>query len=90
MARLAFLAHGDHTALDAAIDACLARTERTLQTRWRTIGCRPGRLRGPADPGPASHLQRQPLQRRQGRAQGAPGARGETTNRSIPPLVIRR
>ena len=39
MARLAFLAHGDHAALDAAIDACMARTERTLQTRWRTIGC---------------------------------------------------
>jgi hypothetical protein len=28
-ARLAFLAHGDHAELDAAIDACLARTERT-------------------------------------------------------------
>jgi hypothetical protein len=24
--------------LDAAIDACLARTERTLYTRWRAIG----------------------------------------------------
>jgi hypothetical protein len=35
MARLAFLAHGDHPGLDAAIDACLARTERTLHTRWR-------------------------------------------------------
>jgi hypothetical protein len=33
--RLAFLTHGDHAALDAAIDACLARTERTLYTRWR-------------------------------------------------------
>ena len=29
MPRLAFLTHGDHAALDAAIDACLARTERT-------------------------------------------------------------
>jgi hypothetical protein len=38
VARLAFLAHGDHVALDAAIDACLARTERTLYTRWRAIG----------------------------------------------------
>jgi hypothetical protein len=38
VARLAFLAHGDHAALDAAIDACLARTERTLYTRWRVIG----------------------------------------------------
>ena len=35
--QLAFLAHGDHDALDAAIDACLARTERTLYTRWRAI-----------------------------------------------------
>jgi hypothetical protein len=37
VARLAFLAQGDHAALDAAIDACLARTERTLYTRWRAI-----------------------------------------------------
>jgi hypothetical protein len=37
VARLAFLAQGDHLALDAAIDACLARTERTLYTRWRAI-----------------------------------------------------
>jgi hypothetical protein len=37
MARLAFLAHGDDAALDAAIDACLARSERTLYTRWRAI-----------------------------------------------------
>ena len=34
---MAFLAHGDHAALDAAIDACPARTERTLHTRWRAI-----------------------------------------------------
>jgi hypothetical protein len=37
VARLAFLARGDHAALDAAIEACLARTERTLYTRWRAI-----------------------------------------------------
>jgi hypothetical protein len=37
VARLAFLAQGDHAALDAAIDACLARTERALYTRWRAI-----------------------------------------------------
>jgi hypothetical protein len=37
VARLAFLAHGDHAALDTAIDACLARTERTLYIRWRAI-----------------------------------------------------
>jgi hypothetical protein len=37
VARLAFLAQSDHPALDAAIDACLARTEHTLYTRWRAI-----------------------------------------------------
>ena len=37
MARLAFLAQGDHAALDAAIDACLARTDRTPYTCWRAI-----------------------------------------------------
>jgi hypothetical protein len=37
VARLAFLAQGDHAALDAAIYACLARTEHTLYTRWRAI-----------------------------------------------------
>jgi hypothetical protein len=34
VARLAFLSQGGHAALDTAIDACLARTERTLHTRW--------------------------------------------------------
>jgi hypothetical protein len=38
VARLAFLAHGDHVALDEAIEACLARRDRTLRTRWRAIG----------------------------------------------------
>jgi hypothetical protein len=38
VARLAFLAQGDHAALDAAMDACLARRARTLYTRWRAIG----------------------------------------------------
>jgi hypothetical protein len=37
VARLAFLAQGDHGALDAAIDCCLAQTERTLYIRWRAI-----------------------------------------------------
>jgi hypothetical protein len=37
VARLAFLAQDDDAALDAAIDASLARTERTLFTRWRAI-----------------------------------------------------
>jgi hypothetical protein len=38
VARLAFLAHGDHAALDAAIEGCLARRDRSLRTRWRAIG----------------------------------------------------
>jgi hypothetical protein len=37
VARLAFLARGDHGALDAAIDACLARRNRSLYVRWRAI-----------------------------------------------------
>jgi hypothetical protein len=37
VARLAFLARGDHAALDAAIDACLACRDRSLRTRWRAI-----------------------------------------------------
>ena len=37
VARLALLAQSDHAALDGAIDACLARTERTLYTRWRAL-----------------------------------------------------
>jgi hypothetical protein len=37
VARLAFLAHGDHAALDQAIDACLARRDRNLRTRWQAI-----------------------------------------------------
>jgi hypothetical protein len=35
--RLASLAHGDHAALDQAIDACLARRNHSLRTRWRAI-----------------------------------------------------
>ncbi len=50
VARLTFLAHGDHAALDAAVDACLARTERTLYTRWRAIGfLAPRQIRRPND-----------------------------------------
>jgi len=37
VARLAFLARGDHVALDQAIEACLARRDRSLRTRWRAI-----------------------------------------------------
>jgi hypothetical protein len=37
VARLAFLAQDDHAALDAAIDTCLARRDRSLYTRWRAI-----------------------------------------------------
>jgi hypothetical protein len=36
--QLAFLADGDHVALDPAIEACLARGDRTLYVRWRAIG----------------------------------------------------
>jgi hypothetical protein len=35
--RLAFLAQGGHVALGAAIDACLARRDRSLRSRWRAI-----------------------------------------------------
>jgi hypothetical protein len=45
VARLAFLAHGDHPALDAAIEACLARRDRSLHTRWRAIGFLVSRVR---------------------------------------------
>jgi hypothetical protein len=50
VARLAFLAHGELAVLDQAIDASLARTERTLYTRWRGHQL-PGQgpLQGPAD-----------------------------------------
>jgi HEAT repeat protein len=37
VARLVFLAQDDHAALDAAIGACLARTEHTLYVRRRAI-----------------------------------------------------
>jgi hypothetical protein len=37
VARLNWLAHGDHAALDAAIEACLARRDRGLRSRWRAI-----------------------------------------------------
>jgi hypothetical protein len=37
VARLVFLAQGDHAALDQAIEACLARRDRSLRTRWRAI-----------------------------------------------------
>jgi hypothetical protein len=59
VARLAFLAQGDHAALDAAIEACLARTERTLYTRWRAIGflarVRYGEQPTPGQPAPAAN-----------------------------------
>jgi hypothetical protein len=67
VARVAFLAHGNHAALDAAIDACLARTERTLYTPLaghQLPG--PGPLRGPADP-------QQPATASAGRSNGGKG-----------------
>jgi hypothetical protein len=71
VARLAFLAQDDHAALDAAIDACLARTERTLYTRWRAISFLV-RVRYEDQPTlqSAGHLQRRPPQRQQGSGPG--------------------
>jgi hypothetical protein len=71
VARLAFLVQGDHAALDAAIDACLARSERTLYTRWRHRLPGPDPLRGPADPGSTSCL---PRRRPSGDKVRAPGS----------------
>jgi hypothetical protein len=67
VARLAFLAHGDHAALDAAIDACLARRDRSLHTRWRAISFLV-RVRYEDRPTPA-----QPAARRAGRVSGGNG-----------------
>jgi hypothetical protein len=73
VARLAFLAHGDYPALDAAIDAYLARRDRSLRTRWRAISfLSSSPLRGP--PAAWSAGRNHHRLRRQGRARGAPGA----------------
>jgi hypothetical protein len=73
VARLAFLAQDHHAALDAAIDACLARTERSLYTRWRAISFLARvRYEDQPTPGPAGHVQRRPLQRRQEADPGEP------------------
>jgi hypothetical protein len=71
VARLAFLAQGDHAVLDAAIDACLARTERTLYTRWRAISFLV-RVRYEDQPTPdqPATSRRRPLPRRQGSGPG--------------------
>jgi hypothetical protein len=72
VARLAFLAQGDHAAVDAAIAACLARIEPTLHTRWRAIGFL-ARVRYEDQP-----TREQPATSRAGRLNGgkgrAPGA----------------
>ena len=65
--RLTFLARGNHAALDAAIEACLARTERTLYTRWRAISFLV-RVRYQDQPTPE-----QPATSSAGRANGARG-----------------
>jgi hypothetical protein len=65
VARLAFLANGDHAALDAAIDACLARTKRTLYTRWRAISFLV-RARYDDQTTWDQHVQRRAEERRQG------------------------
>ena len=88
--RLAFLAHGDHDALDAAIDACLARTDRTLYTRWRAISLLV-RVRYEDQP-----TQEQPATSSAGRSNGGKGraprsVRSPTQNncqaRTVPLLV---
>src|SRR6266508_739150 len=62
VARLAFLAHGDHAALDEAIEACLARRDRSLPTSWpRTAGgteirSSPARMTATACPKSASGM----------------------------------
>ena len=83
VARLAFLAQGDHAALDAAIDACLARTERTLHTRWRAISFLV-RVRYEDQPPPDQPATSSAGRSNggKGRASGSPGARGETTNQA--------
>jgi hypothetical protein len=83
VARLAVLAQGDHAALDAAIDACLTRTERMLYTRWRAIGFLARSGTRTSRPGAAGHLPAPaaPTVARVG-PRGAPGARGETTSQA--------
>jgi hypothetical protein len=78
VARLTFLAHGDHVTLDAAIDACLARTGRTLYTRWRAISFLV-RVRYEDQPTPEQSATSRagPLQRRQGSGTGSSRGRGD-------------
>jgi hypothetical protein len=80
VARLAFLAHGDHAALDTAIDACLARAERTLYTRWRAISFLV-RVRYEDQPTPDQPATSTPTAARAG-PRGVPAARGETTSQT--------
>jgi hypothetical protein len=69
VARPAFLAQGDHAALDVAIDACLAGSDRTLYTRWRAIGFLVRvRYEDQPDPGPVGRCERRP--RGRGQASG--------------------
>ena len=93
VARLAFLAQGDHAALDAVIDACLARTERTLHTRWRAISflVRVRYQDQPTLDKPATYSAGRSNDSRVG-PRRAPGARGETParRRSIPQLPFVR
>jgi hypothetical protein len=88
--RLAFLAQDDHAALDAAIDACLTRTERTLYTRWRAISFLV-RVRYEDQPSPgqraASNASRAGAPVKVG-APGAPGVRAETASQVK--AVVRR
>jgi hypothetical protein len=93
VARLAFLAQGNHAALDAAIDACLARTERILYSRWRAIGflVRVRYEDQPTSDEPAAASAGR-SNGGKGRAPGAPGARGGETSlaRTVPLCVNSR
>jgi hypothetical protein len=79
VARLAFLAQGDHAALDAAIDAYLAHTERTLYTRWRTIGFL-GRVRYEDQPTPEQPATSSAGRSNGGKAQAPESSRGRRRN----------
>jgi hypothetical protein len=84
VARLAFLAQGDHPALDAAIDACLARRDRNLRTRWRAIGFLARvRYEEHSTPGhPAAGPVGGPARGARVGPRGAPGARGGSTRQA--------
>ena len=84
LARLAFLANRDHPALDAAIDACPARTDRSLYVRWRAIGflarVRYEDFHSPGQPAASSGGRASGTK---GRTRGTPGARDKRPARLL-------